>query len=99
MKEFAALRPKPYSYVRGNNDEYKKAKGTKKSVIKRKLKFKDYKHNVFIEEVSNIALSPNDDKRIQSTDSIETYAYGTSECLICKKGEIKCSNIIKQYKK
>ena len=34
---------------------------------------------------------------MQSTDSIETYAYGASKDLACKKEEIKCNNIIKQY--
>ena len=42
-------------------------------------------------------MSANDDKRIQSIDSIEIYAYGRSKYLICKKEEIKCNNIIKQY--
>ena len=36
---------------------------------------------------------------MQSFDSIETYAYGTSKDLVSKKEEIKCSKIIKQYKK
>ena len=35
---------------------------------------------------------------MQSIDSIETYVYGTSKDLACKKEEIKCNNIIKQYK-
>ena len=39
--------------------------------------FKSEKHYVFNEEITKIALSSNDDKRIQSIDSIETYAYGT----------------------
>ena len=33
------------------------------------------RHNVFTEEANKIALYSNDDKRIQSTDSIETHAY------------------------
>ena len=33
-----------------------------------------------------------------SVDLIETYAYGTSKDLICKKENIKHNNIIKQYK-
>ena len=37
-------------------------------------------------------------KKIQSTDSIETYAYGTSKDPISEREEIKCSNIIKQSK-
>ena len=32
---------------------------------------------------------------MQTFDSIETYAYGTSKDQVCKKEEIKCSNIIK----
>ena len=35
MKEFVGLRPKPYSYLKDNNDEDKKAKDTKKCVIKK----------------------------------------------------------------
>ena len=33
---------------------------------------------------------------IDSIDSIETYAYGTSKDLVCKKEKTKCNNIIKQ---
>ena len=46
MKEFVRLRAKTYSYLKYNNDkdEDKKAKCTRKCVIKRKLKFQDYKN-------------------------------------------------------
>ena len=43
MKKFVGLRAKTYSYLKENNDEYKKAKGAKRCVIKRKLKSKDYR--------------------------------------------------------
>ena len=43
-KEFVRLRSKTYSYLKDNNNEDKKAKGTKKCVIKIKLKFQDYKN-------------------------------------------------------
>ena len=46
-----------------------------------------------------MALSSNDDKRIQSIDSIETYAYGTSKDLESGREEIKFNNIIKRCKK
>ena len=147
MKEFVGLREKTYSYLKDNKDEGQKAKSTQNCVIKRKLKFEDYKncleasqlknkinhlekidvdslrkhhkkftknnklilktrqrfrnekHNVlFNEEGNKIALIGNDDKRIQSTDLIETHAYLTSKNLICKKEETKCNNIINQYK-
>ena len=43
MTEFGALRPKTYSYLTDDCKEDKKAKGTKKCVIKRELKFNNYK--------------------------------------------------------
>ena len=43
-------------------------------------------------------LSSNDDKRMESIDSIETYGYGTSKDLVSDKEEIKSNNIIKRYK-
>ena len=43
MTEFIALRPKTYSYLIDDDSEAKKAKGTKKCVIKRMLKFSDHK--------------------------------------------------------
>ena len=43
--------------------------------------------------------SSNDHKRMQSIDSIETYAYGRIKDLVSEKEEIKYSNIIKRYKK
>ena len=35
---------------------------------------------------------------MESSDSTERYAYGTSQCLLSEKEEVKFSNIIKQYK-
>ena len=55
-------------------------------------------HNVFTEEINNIDLSSNDVKRMQSIDSIETYAHRTSRGLVCRKEKIKYNNIIKQNK-
>ena len=37
MKEFAGLRAKAYSYLKDSNDEDKKAKDTKKCVLKENL--------------------------------------------------------------
>ena len=43
ITEFVTLRPKTYSYLTDDGKEDKKAKGTKKCVIKRMIKFNDYK--------------------------------------------------------
>ena len=44
-------------------------------LILKTQRFKTEKDNVLTEEVKKIALHCNDDKRIQSIDSVETYAY------------------------
>ena len=113
MTEFCALRAKAYSFLIDgySDDDYeknkiinKKAKGTKKSVIKRELMFKNYKdslfndeviirsqqrfrsynHKVYTEEVNKIALSSNDDKRIQTFDKVTTFPYGTNAFKVCE---------------
>ena len=44
MIKFVGLRADIYSYLIDDGSEDKKAKGTKKYVIKRKLKFENYKN-------------------------------------------------------
>ena len=44
ITEFVTMRPKTYSYSTDDGKEDKKAKGTKKCVIKRMIKFNDYKN-------------------------------------------------------
>ena len=56
------------------------------------------RHNVFTEENNKTALCSDDDKRMQSIYSIETYAYGTNKNVESEK-MIKCSNTIKRYQR
>ena len=44
-------------------------------------RFECERYNFFTEEINQIALGLNDDKILQSIDSIETYAYGTCKYL------------------
>ena len=87
-----------------DGSEHKKAKGTKKCVIKRELMFENYKdslfnnkiilksqqrfksdhHKVYTEEVNKIALSSNDDKRLQTFDKVTTYPYGMNAFKVCE---------------
>ena len=69
-----------------------------KLILKKQQRFRSEKHNAFTEEINKIALSSNDDKRMQSIDSIQTYAHGVNKNLVCKKEENKYNNVIKQYK-
>ena len=96
MKEFCAPRAKTYTYLMDDDSEKKKAKGTKKCIIKRRIMFENYKdslfknktmlrsqlkfksdlHIIYTEEVNKIAISSNDDKRLQTYDKFATYPYG-----------------------
>ena len=47
MKESCALRAKTYTYLMGDDSEKKKAEGTKRCVIKRRLMFENYRDSLF----------------------------------------------------
>ena len=51
ITEFVTLRPKTYSFLTDDGKEDKKAKGTKKCLIKKKIKFNDYKKCLFNDEL------------------------------------------------
>ena len=87
-----------------DDEEKKKAKGTKKCVLKRKLMFENYidclfndktilksqqrfrsdHHDVYTEEINKIALSSNDDKRLQKSSHIQM------EQMYLKYAKVKC---------
>ena len=54
IKKIVGFYPKTYSYLKDNNDEFKKAKDTKKSVVKRKLTFEYYKRCLKASQIMNI---------------------------------------------
>ena len=104
MIEFCALRAKAYAYKLDDDTEMKKAKGTKKCIVKREITFKNFAdalfndeviirsqqrfrsdhHRVCTGEVNKIALSSNDDKRIQTFDKVATFLYGTNAFKVCE---------------
>ena len=51
ITEFVTLRPKTYSFLTDAGKEDKKAKGTKKCIIKKLIKFNDYKKCLLDDEV------------------------------------------------
>ena len=108
MTKLCAPQAKTYAHrhydERNKRKEKKKAKGTKKCVIKNDLKFDDYKdsvlrkkiilrsqqrfksdhHNVFTEEINQVTIRSNDDKKIQDFDGITTHVYGTAAIKVCE---------------
>ena len=62
MKEFLGLRTKTYNYLIDDDSENKKAKDTKRCVIKRKLKFKNYKNCLEATQLENKINHPEKNK-------------------------------------
>ena len=49
---------------------------------------------MYTEEVNKIALSSNDDKRLQTLDRVTTYPYGTNAFKVCESqmlSKIRCN--------
>ena len=55
-----------------------------KNVYRSQHRFKSYNHVVYTEEINKIALSANDDKRLQTFDGITTFPYGTNDFKVCE---------------
>ena len=56
-----------------------------KNVYRSQQRFKSYNHDIYTEEVNKIALSSNDDKKLQTFDRITTYPYGANAFKVCKR--------------
>ena len=120
ITESDTIRPKTYSYLTDDDKNGKKAKGKRKCVIKRILKFNHYKnclfkneiilksqqrlksegHCVYTEDVIKIALSSNNDKRLQTFDGITAYSYGKNASYPYGTNAFKVCNIemLSKYK-
>ena len=55
-----------------------------KFILKSQQRFKRDNQKVYTEEVNKIALSSNDDKRLQTHDKITIYLYGTNAFKVCE---------------
>ena len=53
-------------------------------IIRSQQRFRSDHHRVYTEEVNNIALSSNDDKRIQTFDRVTTFPYGKNVFKVCE---------------
>ena len=120
--KFCGPRAKTYAYLIDccADDDYeknkiinKKAKGTKKCVIKCHLKFDDYKDSIFnnknilktqqrfqsdldticTKSINKIAISSNNDKRLQTYDKMTTYPHGTNAFKVCEREMLSLSLI------
>ena len=65
-------------------ENYKGSLFSDKIMLRSQHRFRSDNHKVYTEELNKIALSSNDDKRIQTFDKVTTYPYGTNAFMVCK---------------
>ena len=55
-----------------------------KIILKSQQVFRSDHHNVYTIEINKIALSSNDDKRLQTFDRVTTYPHETNAIKVCE---------------
>ena len=69
-----------------------------KAVYRSQERFKSFNHDLYTGEVNKIALSNNDDKRLQTFDGITTYPYGTNALKVCESEMLMVKDLfLKNY--
>ena len=74
-------------------NDYKSCLLNNEIILKLQQRFKSETQNVYTEEINKIALSSNDDKRLETLDRITSYTYGTSVGKVCKSELLEYLNI------
>ena len=69
-----------------------------KIILKSQQRFKSDHHKVYTEEINKIALSNNDDKRLQTLNEIESYPYGANAFNVCKSEMLTVKDFFLKYK-
>ena len=93
ITEFLTLRPKKYSFLTDEGKEDKKAKGTTKCVIKKMIKFNDYKKCLLSDEIIlNSQQRFTSKKHDVYTENINKIALSNNDDII-----IVSSNKISSY--
>ena len=68
-----------------------------KIILKSQQRFKSNHHKVYTEEVNKIALSSNDDKRLQTFNVIQTYPSETNAFKVCRSEMMVLKDLFVKY--
>ena len=69
-----------------------------KIILKSQQVFRSDHHNVCTVEINRIALSSDDDKRLQTFDRVTTFPYGTNAIKVCESKIMIVRNfLVKNY--
>ena len=74
--------------------DYKDSVFGNKTILRSQLRFKSDHHIVYTEEINKVAISSNDDKRLQTHDKDTTYPHGTNGFKLCESEMIALKKYI-----
>ena len=65
-------------------NDYKDSIFNKKTTLRLQQRFKSDNYTIYTKDVNKIAISSNDDKRLQTNNKIMTYPYATPAIKVCE---------------
>ena len=65
-------------------NDYKDSIFNKKTTLRLQQRFKSDNYTIYTKDVNKIAISSNDDKRLQTNNKIMTYPYATPVIKVCE---------------
>ena len=74
-------------------ENYKDCLFNDKIILQLQQGFRSDNHEVYTKNVNKIALSSNDDKRLQTFDEITTYPHGTNIFKVCESKMLKVCEV------
>ena len=63
---------------------YKDCFFNERTIFKKQQRFKSYYQDMYTEEINKVALSSNDNKRIQTFDKVTTFPQETPAVKVCE---------------
>ena len=93
MIEFVGLRAKAYAYLMDDDSEHKKAKGTKKCIIKRRFMFKNY-----IDRLLNNKIILQSQQRFKS-DHHNVYTVQVNKIALSSNHDKRLKTLIERWNK
>ena len=70
-------------------EDYKECCISGKKQYRSQLAFRSRKHVIYTKKINKIALSKDDDKRLQDFDGVTSLAHSTSVGIVCKSELLK----------
>ena len=70
-------------------ENYKDCLFNEKNTFKKQQRFKSYYHDMYTEEINKVALSSNDNKRVQTFNRVTTFPHRTRDFKVSEDENVR----------